>query len=518
MEHSESDSALVSNGSSVTDPQFDSQLAPSSLHSHHDRDPEPSDLSHVTQVEEDALGAELETKLDLKGEGEVGAETVDKVSNFGDGEHVCDEGEGGRGDDDGVVEVEESVKVNVNDGFGGNIRGWDCNSWDEDVNEGVNVNEGFNEYEVGGDDYVVNDGDWAQVEEKIRGRTQHYPLRPDAEDCAYYMKTGSCKFGFNCKFNHPIRTRNQSFKDKAAEREDSTERSGQTECKYYLRSGGCKFGKACKYNHTRGKYSAAPVSELNFLGLPIRLGERECPYYMRTGSCKYGATCKFNHPDPTTIGGPDSPSGYGNEGSISLQGVSKPSVSSWSPPRTLNETPFVPMLSPSQGVSPRSSDWNGYQAPMYLSDWSMHPPSAYVMSNPAIETNVYMQHQKQMPVDDFPERPGEPECSYFLKTGDCKFKSNCKFHHPKNRTARLPPCILSDKGLPLRPDQNICSHYSRYGICKFGPACRFDHPIDLQSTVIPAFDEQSYTNSPNVEVAGMGGSADASDVTIQQYV
>lgn len=38
---------------------------------------------------------------------------------------------------------------------------------------------------------------------------------------------------------------------------------------YYQRSGGCKFGKACKFNHTRGY--AAPISELNFLGLPIRL-------------------------------------------------------------------------------------------------------------------------------------------------------------------------------------------------------------------------------------------------------
>jgi len=73
------------------------------------------------------------------------------------------------------------------------------------------------------------------------------------------------------------------------------------------------------------------------------------------------------------------------------------------------------------------------------------------MNNPAIDTNVYMHHQKQMPVDEFPERPGEPECSFFLKTGDCKFKSNCKFHHPKNRVTRLPPCNLSDKGLPLRP-------------------------------------------------------------------
>ncbi|MCI17503.1 zinc finger CCCH domain-containing protein 43-like, partial [Trifolium medium] len=106
---------------------------------------------------------------------------------------------------------------------------------------------------------------------------------------------------------------------------------------YYQRSGGCKFGKACKFNHTRG--FTAPISELNFLGLPIRLGERECPYYMRTGSCKFGSNCRFNHPDPTTVGGGDPQSGFGNGGSAALRSVSQQSSASWSSSRKLNETP-----------------------------------------------------------------------------------------------------------------------------------------------------------------------------------
>lgn len=147
----------------------------------------------------------------------------------------------------------------------------------------------------------------------------------------------------------------------------------------------------------------------------------------------------------------------------------------------------------------------------------MHSPSTYVMNNSAIETNVYMHHQKQMMVEEFPERPGEPECSFFLKTGERKFKSKRKFHHPKNRIPRLPPCNLSDKGLPLRPDQNVCTRYSRYGICKFGPACKFDHPTNLSPSA--GLDQQSsYTNSVSVEVAGMGGSSGASDASIQQPV
>lgn len=85
---------------------------------------------------------------------------------------------------------------------------------------------------------------------------------------------------------------------------------------------------------------------------------------MRTGSCKFGANCRFNHPDPTTVGGSDPQSGYGNGGgSVPLRGVSQQSVSSWSSSsRKLNETPYVPMMiTPTQGLAPQSPDWNGYQ-------------------------------------------------------------------------------------------------------------------------------------------------------------
>nr|GFC72285.1 zinc finger CCCH domain-containing protein 33 [Tanacetum cinerariifolium] len=33
---------------------------------------------------------------------------------------------------------------------------------------------------------------------------------------------------------------------------------------------------------------------------------------------------------------------------------------------------------------------------------------------------------------EYPERPGQPECEYYLKTGTCKFGPTCKFHHPRD--------------------------------------------------------------------------------------
>lgn len=31
-----------------------------------------------------------------------------------------------------------------------------------------------------------------------------YPDRPGEPDCLYYMRTGSCSYGSNCRFNHPV--------------------------------------------------------------------------------------------------------------------------------------------------------------------------------------------------------------------------------------------------------------------------------------------------------------------------
>ena len=51
----------------------------------------------------------------------------------------------------------------------------------------------------------------------------------------------------------------------------------------------------------------------------------------------------------------------------------------------------------------------------------------------------------------FPERPGQPECQYYMKTGDCKFESSCRYHHPPELVTSKTNVVLSPMGLPLRP-------------------------------------------------------------------
>ena len=47
-----------------------------------------------------------------------------------------------------------------------------------------------------------------------------------------------------------------------------------------------------------------------------------------------------------------------------------------------------------------------------------------------------------------PQRPGEPECAHFVKTGHCRFGAKCRFHHPPTHK---PPA--SETGMPPEPPQ-----------------------------------------------------------------
>ena len=74
-------------------------------------------------------------------------------------------------------------------------------------------------------------------------------------------------------------------------------RPWMTACDFYVKTGTCKFGMDCKFDHPP-EYQV----ELNPLGLPIRPGQPRCSHFERTGTCKYGAPCKYDHsissPDP----------------------------------------------------------------------------------------------------------------------------------------------------------------------------------------------------------------------------
>ncbi|KAG9455093.1 hypothetical protein H6P81_007997 [Aristolochia fimbriata] len=326
-----------------------------------------------------------------------------------------------------------------------------------------------------------------------------YPIRPGEPDCIYFVRTGQCGYGNNCRFNHPP-SAGQATQSKG----ELPERVGQPDCQYFLKTGTCKFGASCKYHHPRDRHDAGQVP-LNIVGLPIRQEEKSCSYYMRTGSCKFGVACKFNHPQPATLGALLPVTGnapYGSTGS-STTSSGVPYVGglpAWSLPRapyvsgTRVQVPpaYMPVvISSSQGMIPAQPGWSTYTgalSPVSSSDGSNLMAYNSMLHHPGEPGSSAQLQLSPTSITNLPERPDEPECQYYMKTGTCKFGESCKYNHPKERNAApVAVSTVGPLGLPLRPGQAICTFYGMYGICKYGSACKYDHPLaGYYNYILPA--------------------------------
>ncbi|KAL8123358.1 zinc finger CCCH domain-containing protein 8-like isoform X1 [Apium graveolens] len=207
----------------------------------------------------------------------------------------------------------------------------------------------------------------------------YHPLRPEAENCLFFMRHGWCQFRGNCRYNHPLNRKIQpDYKEIENLNEENLTRTGQVECKYYLTPEGCKYGKACKYNHSGRETEKAPV----FLGLPIRPGEKEGPQDKRIGSN----------------------SGWENALPFCPSALSSRKASNWE-----NARPFWPST-----VSKKASEPVSQQHPHKQAERS--------------KTSVCPVNDKDLPL-----RPDMEICPYYSRYGICKRGPGCRFDH------RLPP-------------------------------------------------------------------------------
>ncbi|KAG6525920.1 zinc finger CCCH domain-containing protein 63-like isoform X1 [Zingiber officinale] len=278
-------------------------------------------------------------------------------------------------------------------------------------------------------------GNEKDSQEDAKGSMNLYPERPGEPDCSFYTRTGLCNYGNKCKFNHPPVTMQEGPLIEGTHHKDELpQRDGQPDCQFFLKTGTCKFGKNCKYHHARDKHDGQ-LLQFNILGLPMRMDEKSCPYYMRTRSCKFGVTCKFNHPQPNNT--------------TTYSGFSAPTPVPYSVglPLCFSRPPF--MLSP-------GLDGLQYYMPVILPPTQLTMPMQQGWSTYLPGPSVSV---------DFPERPDQPKCQFYMKTGSCKFGSSCKYHHPKEMN-QVSPCFMGS-------DAPACT----YGICKYGEACKFDHPF-----------------------------------------
>ena len=209
----------------------------------------------------------------------------------------------------------------------------------------------------------------------------------------YYMQKANCKFGPACKYHHPIQGTGSS--------------SPATTTTYPIQpKQGMGFGSYTPVALNVLGYPLRPVSTyillnpytpilqiVNFLFLFFAQGEKECVYYMRNAYCKFGPACKYHHP---------------------IQGTGSSS------PATTTTYP----IQPKQGMG------FGSYTPVALNvlGYPLRPVSTYILLNPYTPilqiVNFLFLFFAQ----------GEKECSYYVKTGQCKFGDTCKFHHPQTTT------------------------------------------------------------------------------------
>ncbi|KAI5579142.1 hypothetical protein BDE02_08G071800 [Populus trichocarpa] len=256
------------------------------------------------------------------------------------------------------------------------------------------------------------------------------PERPSEPPCAFYMKTGICKFGATCKFHHP---KDIQISLAGQGNDDGVQTNSVVD----------NGGITGDVNVIKALVSVTPALLHNSKGLPMRPGEVDCPFYLKTGSCKYGATCRYNHPERTAINPPAAAIGHP---------IIAPSMAN------LNLGVFSPAASIYQTIDPR-------------------------LSTLGVGPTVY------------PQRPGQAECDFYMKTGECKFGETCKFHHPIDRSAPTakqtePQTVkLTLAGLPRREGAVHCPYYMKTGTCKYGATCKFDHPPPGEVMVFPNLKE-----------------------------
>jgi len=169
-----------------------------------------------------------------------------------------------------------------------------------------------------------------------------FPLRMGCPPCSYFAKTGDCNFGTNCKWDHP----EEFCKLSSSMATDKAEAVGRNSlgmplrpdtqpCTFFTKTGTCKFGAACKWDHPESYTAlastpegqaalmalataqpAAPAYAYNSAGYPLRDGASHCLYYVKNGNCKYGVQCKWDHPEDlasAAAGLSGKGSGYGLE-------------------------------------------------------------------------------------------------------------------------------------------------------------------------------------------------------------
>lgn len=112
-------------------------------------------------------------------------------------------------DNDYVADRAPSELNHVSEELSDNLRNVGLDEAAKEMSVPISVSEGNGETDSRDQKKEEEQVEGSERETTIEKRMISYPVRPDAEDCSFYMRTGSCKYGSSCKFNHPVRRKLQ---------------------------------------------------------------------------------------------------------------------------------------------------------------------------------------------------------------------------------------------------------------------------------------------------------------------
>jgi hypothetical protein len=311
--------------------------------------------------------------------------------------------------------------------------------------------------------------------------TGAYPVRAGVENCKHYMEYGRCKFLDYCRFNHPPghvppsdhEEKMRTLPEGMAMIGGLPVRDGAQDCPFFMRAQMCKYGKDCKFNHpqnmqsgTEDEYKKMPVSNLT----PEEKAALEARR-LASAQAVHAAAHAAAHAPPAPLPGAVPPAPVLQAGMVvppwevhaNADGVlyffnQATQQSTWhTPPELLYPPPvpypYMPSVYPpypyyhppyvpvSSGIKPGMPDCTFWikQGRCKYGDLCKfnHPPDGQASGSSYIGLGNY------------PEREGVPNCTFYMKTGECKYGPECKYNHPKDEERRRLLESGEDLNLPL---------------------------------------------------------------------
>jgi len=376
--------------------------------------------------------------------------------------------------------------------------------------------------------------------------TGQLPLRPGAVKCKHFLKFGVCKFGESCRYDHPpdeagkeLDTQQPAPRTGAAMLPNGVAQTGglpvrpnEKECSYFMKTGMCKYGETCRWHHPPEKQT----KDVKFVK-PNDAGMGAAPAGMGMNGMGMNGMGMMGNSGmgmmgmgmPGMLGMAANMAAKEWEMHMSDEGRpyyfnSRTQESTWEAPPAM----MMGMMSGMMGMGGMVGGMGTYDnvrmllcervcqracgcmRPSTLCQHSRRLALRFVslrlhvcrhaggMGSMGAMGGMGASPGKRALASGFsggqhPIRPGEPDCSFYVKTGSCKFGETCKFNHPPEMLGvggdgkagaisgsggfkNSQPAQVTAEGYPVRPGQPDCSFYMKTGQCKFSSTCKYNHP------------------------------------------